>query len=83
MCLAISYLQVTLILPIKFQVNRPFGQENKFKIDFQDGNCGSHIAIPIRTILGIFDLQVAQVLPNKFQVKWPIGSGEEVKNRTQ
>ena len=53
----------------------------KWKIDFEDGNCGGHHLVPIGTILAIFYLQVAPMLPTKFQVNWPFGSGEEVKNR--
>ena len=41
-------------------------QENKFKLDFKDGDFGGHIAFPIGTILAIFDLQVTQILPTKF-----------------
>ena len=33
-------------------------QEKKFKIDFQDGSCGSHLVFPIGTVLAIFDLHV-------------------------
>ena len=33
-------------------------QEKKFKIDFQDGNCGVHFVFPIETILTIIYLQV-------------------------
>ena len=55
-------------------------QEKKFKIDFQDGNCGGHIVLPIGTILAIFDLQITSTILTKFQVNWPFGSGE-VKNR--
>ena len=43
-------------------------QEKKFKIDFQDGNCGDHIVFLIRRILANFDLKVIQILPTKFQV---------------
>ena len=56
-------------------------QVKKFKIDFQDGNCGGHLVFPIRTILAIFDQQVTSMILTKFQVSWPFGSGEEVKNR--
>ena len=56
-------------------------QEKKFKIDFQDGNCGSHLVFPIGTILAVFDLKVTSMIPTKFQVNWPFGSGEETKNR--
>ena len=55
-------------------------EENKGKIDFQDGG---HLRFPIRTILhvAVFDLQVRLMLPAKFRVSWPFGSGEEAKNR--
>ena len=55
MILAVFDLQVTPILPIKFQVNVPSTQE-KFKIDFKDGNCGGHLVFPVGTILATFDL---------------------------
>ena len=45
------YLKVTLILPLKFRVNYPSAQENKRKIDFQDGG---HFGFPTGTILIIF-----------------------------
>ena len=56
-------------------------QEKKFKIDFQDGNCCSHLVFPIRMIFATFDLQVTSMILTKFQVNWPFGSGEEVKDR--
>ena len=70
-------LQVTLILPTKFQVNWCFGPggEAKKKKDFQDGG---HLGFPIGMILAI--LQVTLMLPTKFQVNWPFSSGGEVKN---
>ena len=54
-------------------------QEKKFKIDFQDGNCGSHLVFQIGTILVIFDLQVTSMILTNFQVSWRFGSGEEAK----
>ena len=56
-------------------------QEKKFKIDFQDGNCGSHLVFPIGIILAIFDLQVILMLSAKFQINLPFGSREEAQNR--
>ena len=35
--------------------------QKKFKIDFEDCNCGGHTGFPIRTISAIFDLQVTQI----------------------
>ena len=72
-------LQVTLMLPTKFQVNWPFGSE-KWKLDFQDGHHGSHLAFLFGTILAIFDLQVTLMTPTKFQVNWLFSSGEGAKN---
>ena len=55
-------LQVTLMLPTKFQVNWLSGQEKKGKIDFQDG---SHLGFPTELILAIF-YQVTPMFPTKF-----------------
>ena len=69
--LALFNLQVTPILPIKFQVNWPSGSgEEAEKKDFQDSRHGGHIAFPIGTILAIFALQDTLMLPAKFQVNW-------------
>ena len=54
-------------------------QEKVFKIDFQKGNCGSHLLFPIGTT-SYFYLQVTSVALTKFPVNWPFGSGEEAKN---
>ena len=72
---AIFDLQVTPMLPTKFQVNWPFclGEEAK-------NRCG-HLGFSIRTILAIFDTQVTLMLPIKFRVNWPFGSGEEAKKQ--
>ena len=70
MILAIFDLQVTLMLPTKFQVNWPFSSGEEAETDFQDGH---HLGFQIRTILAFFDLQVTLMLPTKFQVKWPLG----------
>ena len=79
--LAIFDLQVTPMLPSKFQVNLSFGSGGEAKIDFQDGNCGGHLGIPIETILAFFNQQVTPMLPTQFQVNWPFGLGGEGKNR--
>ena len=52
MILAIFELQVTPLLPTKFQVNWPFGSGEEAKIDFQDG---CHLGFLIQMILSIFD----------------------------
>ena len=66
------------MLPSKFGVNWPFGQEKRRKINFQDGG---QLGFPISMILAIFDLQVTLTLPSKFGLNWPFGSGEAAKNR--
>ena len=62
--LAIFDLQVTLMLPSKFGVNRPFGSGEEAKIDFQDDGHGGRLGFPIGTILAIFDLQVTLMVPS-------------------
>ena len=54
--LVIFDLQVTLMLPTKFQVNWLFGSGEEGKIDFQDGPHSGRFRFPIGTILAIFDL---------------------------
>ena len=69
------YLQVTLVLPTKFQVNWPFGSEegiNRFT---------RYLGFAIGMILAVSDLPVTLMFATKFEVNWPFGSGEEVKNR--
>ena len=88
--LAIFYLQVTLVLPTKFEVNWPFGSgveaKNRFSRrsekywGFQDGRHGGNLGFQIRTILAIFDLQATPMLPTKLRVNWPFGLGEKAKN---
>ena len=70
--LAIFDLQVTLMLPSKFEVNWPFGSGEEAKNNFQHGG---HLGFPIGTILAIFDLQVTPMLPTKYRVNWPRGVG--------
>ena len=56
-------------------------QEKKFKIEFQEGNSGSHLEFPVRIFLAIFNLQAIQILPIKFGVNSPYNSGIEAQNR--
>ena len=65
--LAIFDLQVTAMLPTKFQVNWPFGSGWEAKNRFSHG---AHFGF--RT----FDIQVTPMLPTKFQVNGPVSSGE-------
>ena len=64
--LATADLQVTSILPVKFESIALLVQEKKFKTYFQHGCQGDHLGFPIRIILAIFDLQVTPILPIKF-----------------
>ena len=69
-------LQVTRYLLSSFESMGLFVQD-KFKIDFQDGNWGSYVVFPIGRLLAIFDLQVTQMLSAKFLVNWPFSSEED------
>ena len=78
MILAIFHLQVTLVLPTKFQVIWPFGsggeaQNRFFKI------AAMVTILDFRLKLALFDLQVTQRLPSKSQVNWTFNSREESK----
>ena len=82
MNLGIIYLQDTLILHTKFQVNWPFGSgEKKLKIDFQDGGHDGHLDFPIRTLLANFDLKVTPIFPTEFRVNRLFGARENTRNR--
>ena len=65
--LFIYYLQVTPMLPTKFQVSWPFGSGEEAKNRFS--RCG-HLVFPIGTILALFDLQATLMVPTKFQVHY-------------
>ena len=73
--LAIFYLQITLMLPSKFGVNRPFGSGEAKKWIFKIAGHGGHLGFQIGTILAIFDLQVTLMFSTKNQVNWPRGVG--------
>ena len=75
--LAIFDLHVTLILPIKFEVNWPFWSGEEIHIWFSRWRSWLPSWISDWNILSyIFDLQVTPILSIKFRVKWPFGSGE-------
>ena len=68
MILVIFDLQVTPMLPIKFQVNGLLVQEKKQKINFEDGGHGGHLGFQIGSFfLAIFDLHYPAA--SYFQVK--------------
>ena len=73
--LAICDLQVTPMLLPSFKSIGLLVQEEKRKIDFQDGCHGGRVGFQIGMILAIFDLQVTPMLPTKFRVNWPRGVG--------
>ena len=58
-------LQVTPMLPAKFQVNWPFVEEKKQIIEFLNGCHDGHLGFRFGTILAIFYLQVTPMLPTK------------------
>ena len=72
------YLQVILILPIKFQVL-------DFRLKRRNSKKIFKMAVSLdfrsETTLGIFDPQTTPILATKFRDNWPFGSGEEVQNR--
>ena len=77
MILAIFYVQVVPILPIKFPVSWPSssGEDEQNRI----GGHGTHLGFQMETILATFDLQVAPIPPTKVRVDWPFSSGEEAQ----
>ena len=78
MILAIFDLQVTLLLPTKFQVNWPFGSGGEAINKFSRGPpWRPSWDFQMERFYLFFDLQVTPMLPTKFQVN----SGEKVKNR--
>ena len=64
--LATFDLQVTLILPMKFQVSCLLVLDKIVQNRFSTWLLGNHLGFPIRMILAIFDLQVILILPVKF-----------------
>ena len=80
------YLQVTPMLPTKFQVNWPFhsGEEAKNKFSgwrpcwISDRNDFSYLFF---FFCFFFGSTGHPMLPTKFQVHWPFVSGEEAKNK--
>ena len=76
MILSAFDLQVTLMLPTKFQIKWPFSSGEQTKNTFSRWPChGSHLGFPIGTRLANFDLQVIPMLPTNFKVSWPRGVG--------
>ena len=57
MILAIFDLQVTSILPMKFESVAHLVQEKKFKIDFQHGCEGDHLGFLIGMVLAFLTAQ--------------------------
>ena len=65
---AIFDLQVTLMIPIKFQASWPFGSGEEAKNIFSRWPPWSSWIS--ETIIAIYNLQVTQMLLTKFRVKW-------------
>ena len=79
--LATFDLQVTPMLPTRFQVNWHLGLGEQAKNRFSRRLKWRPSGFTIGTILAIFDLHVTHMLSSKFGVNWPFGSGEEAKNK--
>ena len=76
--LAIFDLQVTPMLPTKFQINLPFGSGEEVKNRFSRWQPWQPSWISDQKCFSYCYQQVTPMLPSVFQVKWPFGSGEEV-----
>ena len=72
MTLAIFGLQVTLMLPTRFQVNLPFASGEEAKNRFSRWLSRGPSWISDGDNLTCFELQVTPMLPIKFQVNWPL-----------
>ena len=79
--LAIFDLQVTLMLPTKFQVKWPFGSGEEVKNSFSRQPPWRPSSISDRNYYSYFLSTSHPQFPTKFRVNWPFGSGAMVKNR--
>ena len=70
--LAIFDLQVTLMLPTKFQVNWPLGSGEEVKNRFSRCCHGCHLGFPTGMILAILNLQVINA---SYQVSSQLAQG--------
>ena len=78
--MAISNLEVILLLhSVSTQIAQRFGKRSQ-KIGFQDGAYGGHFGFPICMILAIFHPHVNLLLHYKFQLNSPCGL-RDVQNR--
>ena len=68
MVLAVLNLCVTVMSPIKFQLNRTLGLRGDVVYEFQDGRRGGHLGYRNGTILAILNLCVTVMSPIKFQL---------------
>ena len=75
--LAILNLCVTVMPPIKFQLNQTYGLGGEA---FQDSHHGGHLGYQNRMILAILHLHVATMPPTKFQLNPTYSSGGDVEN---
>ena len=78
--LAIFDLQVTPMLPTKFQVNWPFGTGEEAINRFQDGRHGGHLGFPVGTVLSYF-WSTCHPDASYLVSSRRLGSGGEAKNR--
>ena len=80
MILAIFDLQVTPMLPTKFQINWPFSSGEEVQNRFSRWQPSS---ISYQNDFSYFDLKVTSMILSKFQVNWPFSLGEEMKKHFQ
>ena len=66
--LAILNLYVTVMPPIKFQLNQTYGWEGVSFEEFRDGRHGGYLGYWNGTILAILTLHVAKIPPSKLQL---------------
>ena len=77
--LVILNLCVTVMPPIKFQLNQTYGLKEMLFEEFQNGHHGGHLGHQNRTILAILNFHVATIPPTKFQLNSTNSSGGDVE----
>ena len=79
--LAISYLQVTLVLPTRIQVNWPFGSGEEAKNRFSRWRLWRPSWISDRNYFSYFWSTSHSNASYQFQVNWPFSLEEDAKNK--
>ena len=76
--LTILNLCITVMPPIKFQLNPTYGWEDMSVEEFQDGSHGGHLGYRNETILAMPNLCVTVMPPIMFQLNQTYGLGGDV-----